>query len=204
MPERIEPDKNKEWMIPSSQSIQKDKKEKEKPLKLTPEASKFILFATLAIYCKKFLAVFTDRRRTALVDLQQILQDLYAFKKMLYTLGQEDQSHNPKFTLQLSELWHHLLEDQTLIQSLEEDKLQITPKIRALIDALNGYPPNEEHNLGFYLTQYVGAKWLPFPFMDILQTLHLEYQKSPATSMLSSWLGLLDSAISSISTKPTS
>lgn len=203
MPERIEPDKNKEWMTPPSQSIQKDKKGKEKSRKLTPEASKFILFATLAIYCKKFLAVFTDRRRTALVDLQQILQDLYAFKKMLHNLGQEDQSHSPKFTLQLSELWHHLLEDQSLIQALEEEQPQITPKINALIEAMNNYPPNEEHNLGFYLTQYVGAKWLPFPFMDLLQKLHLEYQESPATSILSNWLALLDSAISAISSKPS-
>ena len=66
------------------------------------------------------------------------------------------------------------------------------------IESVQKYPENDEHSLGYYLTEYAGSDWLPFPFMEILQNLHFSHQTDPHNSYLSQWVKTLKEIISKI------
>ena len=70
-----------------------------------------------------------------------------------------------------------------------------------LIEEMRLYPLGADHTLGYYLSEYVGQEWLPFPFIDILSTLHKEYQEN-ASSILGGWISLLDALVSSMGERP--
>lgn len=112
---------------------------------------------------------------------------LRQFKMMLETLQNTDHSQDSGFLNHLSELWHELLDDQ-----------QEFPIIKSLLDLLQSYPPDQEHTLGYYLTEYVGQKWLPFPFMEMVLKLHLQHKKNPLSSTLRQWILQIDSLLTSL------
>ena len=60
-------------------------------------------------------------------------------------------------------------------------------KIRTFIKELQHYPEHHEHSLGYYLTEYAGQKWLPFPYMEMIRNLHMYHKKNPENSLLSIW-----------------
>jgi hypothetical protein len=136
------------------------------------------------------------KSRVSIVDKQQFLDDLLAFKKMLQILGNEDQSRNPEFIQQLSELWHTLQDHCNILNLPTRKNLPEAVKIKEFVDAFGKFPPSEDHTLGYYLMEYVGAEWLPFPFMDMLRHLHDQYQKRPETSEITKWLTLINALIS--------
>jgi hypothetical protein len=179
--------------------IEKDKKSKEEYVKEKKEIPKSLLFASLMIFMKKFISLFSPKvkSRTLLIDKQQIVEDLLSFRKMLQILGHEDQSHNPEFTQQLSELWHNLLNAS---QQKHEKKLPYS-KLQTFIDRIYAYPPSEDHSLGYYLTEYAGKEWLPFPFMDILHQLHQQYQENSQVNELNLWISQLKEIASSFNEK---
>jgi hypothetical protein len=203
--DRINRDKREDWVTPPIQKVEKDKKTQEEPYAkdLKSEISKSALFATLTFFCKKFLNLFSQRGKSSSLffDIQQILENLYAFRKMLQILANEDQSHNPEFTLQLSELWHNLLDDCNIVTSFEKNIPEFSSKIKLIIKKINDFPSTEDHQLGYYLTEYAGKEWLPFPFMDILLQLHQEYQKNLQMSELASWISVLNEAIFALDVK---
>lgn len=125
------------------------------------------------------------------ISRQHILEDLLALKKILQILANEDESHNPEFIQQLSEVWHNLSDDCIQIESDEKN-------IFTFVQKMESYPPNEDPSLGFYLREYVGKEWLPFPFMNILQRLHEERQQHPQESELNQWMTSLNTLISSL------
>ena len=121
-------------------------------------------------------------------DLKRLLS---AFDK----LKVEDYSQDVSTLNQLSSWWHQFLEDA----ERSRGKSTYFAKLENFIEHLHAYPQSEKHSLGYYLLEYAGAEWTPFPFMDLLQDLHLEHQKTPATSHLTKWTTLLRQLISQIS-----
>ena len=190
IPPPINPDERpKDWI--EVHKLESDKRGKDE---YPPEPPRPKIYVLMNFILKKILPFLSseDSKKTVL-DVSQLTLDLTSIKKLLQTLKDEDQSHNPHLATNLSEEWHHLAED---FRSNKEQFLAKIPRasqdIDLFISKVSSYPPNEDLNLGYYLKEYVGKEWLPFPFMDILHQLH-EEQKT-----LQEWILLLDQIISSL------
>lgn len=180
--------------------IEKDKKGKEEPYKgLPPSTAKPLVFGSLVSYFKKFLNIFFGKDRSPLLffDQHQMLEDVAAFKKLLQILSQNDESHIPEYTQQLSGLWHNLLDDCNSILATSAAAPSNLVKLKAFVDEMYHYPLEEDHTLGYYFTEYAGKDWIPFPFMKILQHLHEECTDSPQTATLIKWLDTLTDILAS-------
>lgn len=179
--------------------IEKDKKGKEEQFKELPSSSKPMVFGSLVSYFKKFLNTFFQKGASQLLffDQQQMLEDVIAFKKLLQILMEDDQSHNPEFTQQLSELWHNLLDDCNSILASASNAPDSHTKLKVFIEELHHYPSGADHTLGYYFTEYAGKDWIPFPFMEILQDLHEEHALHPQKSILAKWTEALADILAS-------
>src|SRR5579871_2640489 len=154
--------------------IEQDKKERE-PYSSLKNATRSQVFATLVSFFNKFLSIFSSKGRGQTVfDLKHLIDTVKSFKEQLVLLSLEDQSHNPDFTLHLSELWHTLLDDCNSL-SLATDTSEILTKLKFFISQVKNFPPGADHTLGYYFTEYAGKDWIPFPFMELLKQLHEEY-----------------------------
>jgi len=182
--------------------VEKDRKERE-PFASFKDATRSQIYATLVSYFKKILSAFSSKGegQPLVFDLQHLTGDIVAFRQQLITLSLEDQSHNPEFTQKLSELWHNLLDDFNSL-SLPTDTSEVLVKIKFFITQIQNFPPGADHTLGYYFTEYAGKDWIPFPFMELLQQLHEEFNASPVISVLNNWLFLLNEILALIGIKP--
>ncbi len=174
--------------------IEKDKKTKEEFDTKPKTPFKSQSFATLFSYLKKILSTlsFKGKGPVAILSQQQLIDDVIAFRKLLHILSIEDQSHNPEFTQQLSELWHNLIDDCNSLSHPREYSRELIAKVKFFIAQVEHFPPNADHTLGYYFAEFAGKDWIPFPFMELLQQLHTEYGAHPFESVLHHWLALLD------------
>lgn len=142
----------------------------------------------LVSFFKKFTMHFSFKREISTVTLKQ---DLLELKQLFILLSTEDLSHQLEFIQKLSLLWHKIIEDCNPISvSLSKDS-DFLKKTATFIQIINCFPVNEDHSLGYYLQEHVGEKWVPFPFMKLLQGLHEEYQKVQNKSSLADWIKTL-------------
>jgi|ERR1700722_3548233 len=179
--------------------IEQDRKEKES-FKSFKGASRSQIFATLVSLFKKFLTSFTSQGKgLPLFDLQHLSSTIKAFREQLIILSTEDQSHNPDFTQALAELWHNLLDDCNSL-SLTESSSEVLSKLKFFIAQVDHFPPSADHTLGYYFTEYAGKDWIPFPFMELLQNLHEEFNASPVISVLNQWILLLNEILTLLGT----
>ena len=174
--------------------IEKDKEEKEARYKGLRDADESQTFAALLSYFKKILSSspFKEKGQGALFDQFELLDKVLAFRTLLLLLSKEDLSHNPDFTLQLSLLWHALLDDFKSLPRTSDDSSDTFTQIKFFIDQIQNYPLGADHTLGYYFTEYAGKEWIPFPFMELLQRLHEEFNASPSNSTLGNWITLLN------------
>jgi len=130
-------------------------------------------------------------------DLRQLLE---SFKSLFQKLMIENISHDYLFADALSKNWHLLLK---IIQSNE--KRRSLPKhlslLQLFIKTVQNYPENTEHTLGFYLSEYTGEKWIPFPFMDLLLNLHEDALLKKNKSILNNWVLSISTIISDLRIK---
>lgn len=196
----------KDWI--AVQRIEKIRDEQEEELaneakKKNPEA---LLLAGFFSFIKKvFVFLTTNRRRgqAVLIDnISGLIQYLTSVKKMLLRLGTEDQGYNPEFVQDLADAWHTLIEATNTFEWMVRKNAQEIAKVKTFIEGVRNFPPGEEHSLGYYLTQFAGKDWLPFPFMDLLNSLHEAYQTDKAKSQLNSWISSLDEIIKGLAPKP--
>jgi len=182
---------------------EKDKKEKE-PYVGYKAATPSQAFATLLAYFKKLLSAFSSKGKgqPLIFGLQSILDNIIAFRQLLNILATDDQSHNPDFTQQLSELWHNLLDDCNSVSLPPETDSEILTKVKFFISQVQNFPAGADHPLGYYFTEYAGKDWIPFPFMELLQQLHVEYQANSSHSTLNNWLSLLNDILTTSGIKP--
>ncbi len=174
--------------------IEKDRQKKEEGYTGLKNSTRAQIFATLASYFKKVLSTFSSKGQSPehFHDQTRLVNSALAFKQLFTTLAKEDQSHNPDFAEQLSQLWHNLLDDCNTASASDGAVTEILEKTKFFISQIQNFPPGADHTLGFYFTQYAGKDWIPFPFMELLQDLHNEYQASPVISVLQNWILLLD------------
>ncbi len=178
--------------------IEKDRKEKETGYRGLGNATRSQALAALASFFKKMLSSLSPRAQGAgySLDLGSLLNDVAAFKKLLEILASEDTSHQPEFAQHLSELWHAILEGYNQIDASRTHALETVNQLTFFVAQVQNFPLGADHTLGYYFSQYAGKDWIPFPFMQLLQGLHLEYQASPFISVLQNWISLLEEILS--------
>lgn len=114
-------------------------------------------------------------------------ENLSLIKAAFETMMREDRSQDAQFLKQLSTLWQ-----ETLSHSIELVQMPWTKQLKRLIKDIESYPENEEHTFGYYLDEYAGQKWLPFPYMELIQTLHHQHELDPSSSLLTRWTRMIE------------
>ncbi len=122
-------------------------------------------------------------------------ENLIALKNFFETLKNEDRSQDIEFLNQLSKAWNLTLEEKVELNE------EISLKFKILTKKILHYPENQTHTFGYYLTEYAGQKWIPFPYMELVQKIHSEHEKNPSASPLTEWTHLLDELISLLNDK---
>lgn len=184
-----------------TEEVQREKQLKEERKKEREKDPKGIFY--LAIYMlslfRKIIHFFEPSREKKLPSEigQTSKKHLLQFREALDRLKKEDLSQDIDFLNRLSENWHLILQDlmQFPKNTLAERSL------KALLHSIQDYPHKQEHTFGYYLTEYAGQKWLPFPYMEMIHKLHQDHQKKPTESMLFFWtqeLQLLLTALDSL------
>lgn len=119
-----------------------------------------------------------DPLRTYLVDL----------KDTLYLLTDCDHSEDIPFSQRLSHLWHNIIEEVQDVKTGKSRSSIDQSRLDMLITEIQFFPPAEEHNLGYYLIEYAGEDWYPFPYMELIRRIHKDYLDAPSSSLLNTWL----------------
>ena len=117
-----------------------------------------------------------------------VVESLKSLKAAFEILKREDRSEDIQFLKHLSYVWTRVLEDALGFQRDSELALQY----KILIKKIDRFPENQVHTFGYYLSEYAGQKWIPFPYMEMIQKIHSEHEKSPAVSALTEWTALID------------
>lgn len=183
-----------------SQSTQKDKADEEKLFSQKKESSPG--FEAIALNAmKKIIDLFTLSTERTISQAEQtfIEDDLKKLRDDFEKLKKIDFSQNPPFLNSLSLTWHDFLKNYKNLYANSTSPMH--QKIEKLIHSISSYPETAENNMGYYLSEYAGETWLPFPYMDILQKLH---QEQGDDSHLNQWIDLINDIISDIKKrKPT-
>lgn len=178
--ERIEADKK---------TKDEEKKKEEKPAPGNPMAAS----AYLLLLFHRFLDLFEDTSEKGIASTaeKEVRDNLILVKEALEILKKEDRSQDAIFLNGLSELWHKALQD--IMRFRRETPL--ARQFKSLIKDIDSYPENQEFSLGYYLTEYAGQKWLPFPYMELVMKIHADHEKNPESSVLTEWTTLIDSLV---------
>jgi hypothetical protein len=159
----------------------------------TQKARPFLFF--FLVWIKKILDLFATQKNIPYESSMPELRDHLLFlKSALELLMERDYSQESSFLQELAKLWHQLLKDAA---ELNKNSPPYT-HLRALIRELQHYPGHQEHSLAYYLSEYAGQQWLPFPYIEMIKQLHLQHKNAPKTSMLTKWRESLEELISSI------
>jgi hypothetical protein len=147
--------------------IHEDKLAREKEEKKPPEEDPGLL-ALLVQAFRQMVDFFLMGKRTQPIRTQQELRRL---KEAFEILKAEDRSQDARFLANLSDIWQKILETHP------------QAALKELVRELNSYPEHQSHTFGYYLTEHAGQKWIPFPYMELIQKIH----KDP--HLLTKWIG---------------
>ncbi len=125
---------------------------------------------------------------------KEVCETLHQLKAFFESMKWEDRSQDVEFLNHLSKIWHRALENSLRFRRTDP----FSTAFRSFVKKIQNYPENQEHTLGYYLTEYTGEKWLPFPYLELIQKIYEQYQSDPAGSVLTLWLQELDEIISSL------
>ena len=191
----------KDWL--TVQQIQQLKADKELIEELAKKNPKALLMASLCTYIRKIALFLSSRplagRKSALANELEL--ELAGFKKILESLTQEDLSQDPNYAQLLSQGWHQLLDSINLALFLERKKSDVHTQLKTLMETFHHYPSHQEHSLGYYMTEFAGKEWLPFPFMEQLHLLFEDHQTHKKESQLSHWIASIDLILSNLMKK---
>ncbi len=197
-PEPIKPSEGRQEENLIVNPIEGDKqgKDHDHTAQLPPNKKQSQAYGSIICWIKKILTLFSKNKGEGF-ESDDLTKDLMSLRNFLQQMKKTNQSENSSFCQDLSELWHSLMINIELA-SRGKMKTQINlPQIQTILEEIDHYPKNEEHKLGFYLTQYAGEKWLPIPFMEILKSLHFDYEANQSESILEKWIQLLNRSIDS-------
>ena len=122
-------------------------------------------------------------------------ETLLLLKASFEIMMREDRSQDAPFLKRLSKLWQGLLEHSIQLQT----KGSFGKQFKALIKEIERYPEGEEHTLGYYLDEYAGQTWLPFPYMELIQKMHHQYELDPPSSCLTRWAQMIEEILNGLS-----
>ena len=156
--------------------------------------ARMYLFELFEELSEEFLSKRKEQRKEAENTLISILNQ---FCEKFEVMMHHNESQNFQFVHTLSLLWH-----DTLDYINEADLLMHPPKhiqpLKTIMKQIFQYPKKSTHSFGYYLNEYAGEKWLPFPFMDILNTLHEDAVLNGTKSILFDWHKSLKLVLSTI------
>jgi hypothetical protein len=111
-----------------------------------------------------------------------IKESLKGLQKNFQMLTEQDLSQNTIFLAHLSSCWNRFL-DSFIPFSLIQDPLIM--QTHNFIQEIKTYPKGAEYSLGYYLSEFAGQSWIPFPYMEILKKLYdLSQEHSEETPTL--------------------
>lgn len=116
------------------------------------------------------------------------VESLRSLKAAFEILKREDRSEDIQFLNHLSKLWQQVLEDAL---SFKRDS-DLSARYKMLIKKIQRFPEDQVHTFGYYLSEYAGQKWIPFPYMEMIQKIHSEHEKNPDMSALTEWTAMID------------
>jgi len=194
-------DPPKEWLIVQQiEQLKADKEGIEEHVKKNPRG---LLMASLCAYVRKTALFLVSRplagQKSALANELEL--ELSALKKALVLLSKEDVSRDPDYAQHLSQIWHQLLDSVNLVEFLQRKKNDTLSQLKIFIETFAYYPPKQEHSLGFYLTEFAGKEWLPFPFMEQLHGLYEDHLVHKKESQLFHWISSIDLILSNLMKK---
>ena len=190
-PEPIKPSEGRDKDEIIVNPIEADKKGKdENPTWEAPSGKKETFYGAMIVIYKKLSALLSKNKRADFSE-DDLTADIHSLKKLFDHLKEVDESENAHFCQNLSNLWHALFEHVQLAKRAKMATSADLAKLKIVLSDVDHYPPNEEHKLGFYLSQLAGEEWLPVPFMEILKKLHTDYKINKTTSILERWTELL-------------
>ncbi len=156
-----------------------------------PPESRGLLAHFFKILQKKIDAIFS---RIGGMPTQSFgaKKTLRALKTCLEILKLEDRSQDVNFLNELALNWNFALEE-----SLQWNEEAAT-LFKIFAKKILHYPENQTHTFGYYLTEHAGQKWVPFPYMELVQKIHYEHEKNPSSSSLTEWTRLLDDTMKTL------
>lgn len=172
-----------------SEAIERDRAAKEEfaRRKEALEESSSFLVGYLTLVYRKLLDLFlakTERGVSVSVE-RETKEHLSLFKNCLEMLQTQDLSQDLTFLNRLSELWQLVLEDSLRFRKTSS----FSVAFRRFVRTLQNYPEQEEHTFGYYLSEYAGQTWLPFPYMELMQKIHSE------ENLLGEWCKVIEELI---------
>jgi len=187
-------------MVSKTEPVKADKEAPEEIAKKNPQG---LLMASFCAYVQKIITFLTNAatRKRGVLSGSGLEHHLDEFKKSLVVLSKEDRSRDQAFVINLSGEWHALLENFNLFEFLERKKSPLIAKVKNLIEAIQSFPPQQEHSIGYYMTAFAGKDWLPFPFMELLQKLHEDHLKNKEKSQLFLWIASIDKLLLDLTRK---
>lgn len=153
--ERIEEDK-----------LTQNRREKEPESPISQETFAIASFLLQMVY--RALDSFVRSHRPAKSSSEAVRANLLLLKKSFETLQAEDRSQDAHFLNELSMIWHQVLEDALQFPG----STPVAEGFKALLRTLQNFPENQPHSFGYYLAEYAGQKWIPFPYMELIAKIH--------------------------------
>ncbi|MBM3184216.1 MAG: hypothetical protein FJZ64_02810 [Chlamydiae bacterium] len=138
---------------------------------------------------------YSLQKGISVVTEAPIRENLLQLKASFEIMMQEDRSQDAFFLKNLSRLWQAILEQLIHFQM----KGQLGKKLKTLIKEIEKYPEHEEHTFGYYLDEFAGQRWLPFPYMELIQKMHHQHELDPSASPLTRWCQMIEDILRSIS-----
>ena len=154
------------------------------------KAPSSIIGAIFLLRVKALIGLATGKKRRIhfTQDPEKLAKDMERLNALFSLLCRKDKSRDPAYLEKLSATWSSITQNcASLIKAHAED-FSIELKMKDLLLSIGNFPKEAEHKVGYYLSEGTGYEWSPVPFMDILKSLHLEYQTHFDNSQLSIWI----------------
>ncbi len=181
--------------IQKIEEIGKDEEKEKKALTQKPVTKKLFVYLTLLKIFSNSLKIFKNTKKPKEIDQTPIHQEIQTIKSSLEALKEKDLCQNTEFMNFFAFIWMKFLKDY---DDYTLKSTEITSLIKKLISEINLYPKDTDFTLGYYISEFAGYKWIPFPYMEILQNLYLEYIKDPEKSHLKAWVDILDEILAKV------
>ncbi len=165
-----------------------EEEKKKLPLIPKPVSKKIFLYMALLKIVSNLLSKFSSKNDKN-IKRTPLHKDLLTIKSALQALKDKNLCQDSEFLNFFAFIWMKFFKDQ---DQYSLKNAEINSLINQLVEEIHTYPRNSEFSLAYYITEFAGYKWVPFPYMDILQNLHLENENEPEISHLNKWIGIIN------------